>query len=467
MPSPASPPPASGAAAGGITARVWPLHRQDLSRLLGLLLLGLLVGLACWPLNRADAWQDVLLRRLPGFAGGSWRLDSLLIAAAPLLVVPLLVVLQQGRLAAGAGSGIPQTIASLKDPGRAPRLLAAAPTVARLGLWTAATLALVPMGREGPVVHVGAAVAHALRRRTPRLVASLQAVPLLAVGAGAGLAGGFNSPLMGVLFVVEELTRSFQTSLIWPTLLSCSAAALVGNLTGLALYPLGMVPNLIPEWQQVLWALPIGVGGGVLGGLFARGLLEVTQRLQPRLRRRPLLWGLGLGAALAAMALLSGGRSGGDGEALMDLLLQGRGGLPVPGAPLGALEWLLILASRIVAPILTLASGIPGGLIDPAFTLGAVFGAGTLHLLGGDSQLGVALGMAAGLAGATQLPLMTIVFALRMAGDQQWLFGLALSAVVAAYVGRHLQPDPIYHALTELGARQPETGRSPADRPGP
>jgi CubicO group peptidase (beta-lactamase class C family) len=42
------------------------------------------------------------------------------------------------------------------------------------------------------------------------------------------------------------------------------------------------------------------------------------------------------------------------------------------------------------------------------------------------------LGMAAGLAGATQLPLMTILFAMRMMGDQQWLFGMLLSAVIGA-----------------------------------
>jgi H+/Cl- antiporter ClcA len=88
-------------------------------------------------------------------------------------------------------------------------------------------------------------------------------------------------------------------------------------------------------------------------------------------------------------------------------------------------------------------------LIDPALTFGALFGGGTVHLLGGNPQLGVALGMAAGLAGATQLPLMTVVFALRLAGDQQWLFGILLSSVLAAYAGRRLQPLPIYHALSE------------------
>jgi H+/Cl- antiporter ClcA len=162
-------------------------------------------------------------------------------------------------------------------------------------------------------------------------------------------------------------------------------------------------------------------------------------------------WGLLMGAGLAALALLSGGWSGGDGEALMRHMLAGSPPQPVPGSPLGALGWVLVIGARLVAPVLALAAGVPGGLIDPAFSLGAVFGSGLLELLGGSSALGLALGMAAGLAGATQLPLTTVLFAMRMAGDSQWLWGLLLSAVLGAYVGRSLQAKPVYHALTEIG----------------
>ena len=424
-----------------------PLRRQDLASLTRLLLLGALVGLACWPLNLVDGWQDRLLLRLPAFHGGPWSLPSLLIALAPIVLVPVLLLLQNGRWAAGAGSGIPQSIQSIEQPHRASTLLGWRPTLARLGLWTAASLVLLPLGREGPLVQVGAAVAQALQRRAPALAAALGPSSLLAVAAAAGLAGGFNSPLMGVLFLVEELTGSVRTSLIWPALVVCSAAALVSNLAGIPLFPLGMVPTLVPEWQQLIWAVPIGVGGGLIGGMFARSLLASSRWLKPRLARHPLSWGLALGLSLAAMAVLSGGWSGGDGEVLMRQLLEERGALPVPGSPLGIGGWLLLLLARVLGPILALASGIPGGLIDPAFSFGALFGGGLLHLLGANTQLGVALGMAAGLAGATQLPLMTVVFALRLAGDQQWLFGILFSAVLAAYIGRRLQPKPIYHAL--------------------
>ncbi len=428
-----------------------PLNRGQLHFLLQLLLLGLLVGLACWPLNLVDHAQELLLQGLPNFAGGAWTLQGLAIALAPVLVMPALLWLQAGAWARGAGSGIPQTIESLEDPEQATALMAPFATVARLCLWSAASFALMPLGREGPVVQLGAAVAYGLRQRFPRLLTKLSTQSLMAIGAGAGLAGGFNSPLMGAVFVVEELTGRFQTAVLWPAVVVCSAAALVSNLDGTPLFTLGMVQTTQPEWQQLLWALPVGVGGGLLGGLFSRILWRSSALLRLLVRQRPLAWGLGLGLALGLIAVASGGWSGGDGEALMAQLLEGRGSLPVPGSPLSVIGWLLLVAARLVAPILALAAGIPGGLIDPAFAIGALFGSGSLELLGGSSQLGLALGMAAALAGATQLPLMTVLFALRMAGDQQWLFGILLSAVVGAYVGRQIQPEPIYHALWNLG----------------
>lgn len=41
-------------------------------QLLSLVLLGGLVGLACWPLNLIDHWQDLLLRQLPAYSSAGW-----------------------------------------------------------------------------------------------------------------------------------------------------------------------------------------------------------------------------------------------------------------------------------------------------------------------------------------------------------------------------------------------------------
>lgn len=413
--------------------------RSALVRLLPLVLLGAAVGLACWPLNLLDRAQDLLLRRMPAW-GGRWDPLTLALALSPLVVMPLLQLLQAHPWREGAGSGIPQTLASLESPEAAGTLLAPRPTLRRLVLWSLATLALFPLGREGPVVQLGAAVAHALQRRWPRLLQVLSPADGLAVAAAAGLAGGFNTPLMGVIFLAEELTTRFSAGLIWPGLLVCAIAALFSSLGGQQEFALGLLRAAPIEPLQLLWAVPLGIGAGLAGALFGRLLLESTRRILPLTRRRPLPTGLLLGGLLAALALLSGGASGGDGETLMSLLIA---------SPDGGHATPLVLLARLIGPCLALGAGVPGGLIDPAFAIGALLGQG-VGLLVQQGALGLALGMAAALAGATQLPAMSVVFALRLAGDQQLLPGVLLAAVLGAYCSRLLLEKPIYHALAEL-----------------
>ena len=85
-------------------------------QLLSLVLLGGLVGLACWPLNLIDHWQDLLLRQLPAYSSAGWTPLAQSLALAPLVVMPLLLLMQNGAFARGKGSGIPQTVACVEDP---------------------------------------------------------------------------------------------------------------------------------------------------------------------------------------------------------------------------------------------------------------------------------------------------------------------------------------------------------------
>ncbi|WP_411872600.1 chloride channel protein [Vulcanococcus limneticus] len=410
---------------------------------------GLAVGLACWPLNAIDRLQDALIGRFPAY-GGSWTVPALLLALAPIATVPLLLVLQAGVLHRSAGSGLPQLLEALQRPERRDLQLAAGTTAGRLALWGAASLALLPIGREGPAAQLGAAVAHGLGRG--RLSSEL-----LAAAAGAGLAGAFNTPLMGVIFVAEELSRRFQPNLIWPSLLMAGVAAEVAGLGGQPLFALGIQATPWAEVFQAFWALPVGLGAGLLGALMAKLLVFGTALILPRARAHPLATGLAVGTALTALTLISGGQSCGDGETLLRQTLS-LSGLEGSGAVTlgwtGAARWGALVVMRLIGPVLALAAGIPGGVIDPAFAVGGSFGGGLLELLGGPSGLGVLLGMAAGLAGATQLPVMSLAFAIRITGSQQLLPGLLLAALLGAVVGRWLMPLPLYRALEKLASDQ-------------
>jgi H+/Cl- antiporter ClcA len=154
-----------------------------------------------------------------------------------------------------------------------------------------------------------------------------------------------------------------------------------------------------------------------------------------------------LGAALSLLTFISGGRSCGDGETLLHQLLDGTASGQSGASVLAGLGWPSLLVERLVGPVLGLASGVAGGLIDPALALGGSFGAGVMHHTGGAPYLGICLGMASALAGCTQLPVMSLAFAIRMAGAQSLLPGLLIASVVGAMVGRLIHPEPIYRAL--------------------
>jgi H+/Cl- antiporter ClcA len=110
--------------------------------------------------------------------------------------------------------------------------------------------------------------------------------------------------------------------------------------------------------------------------------------------------------------------------------------------------WITVV--RVIGPMLALAPGVPGGLIDPSLTFGAVVGYTVCAGIGFSTQVGVGLGLAAGLSGATQLPLVSLIFSWRLVGDQQLFAGACLTAVIAAYTGRLVSRTPVYHALANL-----------------
>jgi H+/Cl- antiporter ClcA len=412
---------------------------QPLTALLSLGLAGSVVGALCWPLTLVDRLQDQLLRQLPAFSAAPWSLSRWALALAAVAAMPLILWLQARVWPDGAGSGIPQTLVSLEDAGEANTHLAPAATGQRLLLWLVASLALLPLGREGPVVHLGAALAHGLRRRWPALLAQLDRRALIAVFGGAGIASAFNTPLVGVLFLVEELTRRVDGAVIPAAMVVCAVAAQVNHWGGQPEFGLGVVRLMPTEFNQLALAVPIGLAGGCVGAGFSGLLLRLSATLGPLARRRPLQLGLPLGLIISGLCVLTGGVSGGDGEVLIDRLVA-RPALSAGGV--------VPLLARVIGPCLALGAGVPGGLIDPVLAIGALVGQAIGQPLHAP-LVGIALGLAAALAGATQLPLMSVVFSLRLLGDQQLLPGVVLAGALGTMIGRLSGSGPVYHALAE------------------
>jgi CIC family chloride channel protein len=194
-----------------------------------------------------------------------------------------------------SGSGIPQVKAALAYAPVALDLRVAAVKLVSTTLSLGSGLAI---GRQGPTVQVGAALAGQLSRWVETSPAYQR--QLVAAGAAAGLAAGFNAPIAGVLFVVEELLQDVSDLTLGTAIL----AAFVGGVVSRWLGGRGIVPDL-SEIQtsfsplEIPIFLVLGAIAGILGGLFSRSILFSLAANRNRLGSIALPWRIGLAGAVS------------------------------------------------------------------------------------------------------------------------------------------------------------------------
>src|SRR5262249_62234639 len=118
------------------------------------------------------------------------------------------------------GSGIPQVKSAFYlDAGRIPaRVIPAKMILSALNIGTGASL-----GREGPSVQICAAIASLLGRIFAISRRSLQS--LIPVGAAAGLAAAFNTPIAAVTFTLEEILGNTASKPLGPIVIAARISA--------------------------------------------------------------------------------------------------------------------------------------------------------------------------------------------------------------------------------------------------
>ena len=387
-------------------------------------------GLAIGVSAAAFAWLSDLAQ--DGFVSLNHRapLISLLITPAGFAVS---VYATRHWCPASAGTGFPQAMAA-QMPGRE-RLASLRATIFRVMLTLLGQLCGGSFGRKGPTVHIGASVLAALGR------ISRQSPPgLVLVGAAAGVAAAFSSPLAGLAFLIEEIVRGAELRLTGPMLAGVIAAGLVSQaLIGDGEH-VGAAARQAME-QPWLAALLCGIAGGLAGGIFTRlVVLAATgrHRLWVELKRHPLAFAGGCGLIVALAGIASGGTIHGSGTAQMVSMLSGT---PQPQS-FGAL--------KLLATLVSTASGTAGGIFTPSLAVGAGIGA-NLGLLLPQMPLGAMalLGMAGYFAGVVQAPIMSFVIVAELSDSHALAVPLILACLLGWGISRLVSRQGIYHALAQ------------------
>lgn len=370
--------------------------------------------------------------------------------------IPLVILIPAlGGLIAGAGlyfyapeargSGIPQVkTAFYLDGGRIPaRVIPGKMFLAAFNIGTGASL-----GREGPTVQICAALASVLGRLFAISRRGLQS--LVPVGAAAGLAAAFNTPIAAVTFTLEEILGDTAGKPLGSIVIAAVIAAVIERAI-LGEHPLFSLPpyKLNSALELIFYAL-LGGLAGLAAVTFNEGLLRLRKffRQQQTVPQwaTPGLGGLILGVlGLAALSLTGSSSIFGVGYGQLSAELQ-------VGLPLKVL--LILGAFKLAATVISYSSGSSGGIFGPSLYIGGMIGGGvgllTQFILGHHlTQPGAfaLVGMGAVFAGIVRAPVTSIIMIFEMTNNYSIILPLMIANITSYIVATELSPTPIYDAL--------------------
>jgi H+/Cl- antiporter ClcA len=355
------------------------------------------------------------------------------------------------------GSGIPQAIAArhLTDQGARESLVSLRIAAGKIMLTLLGLLCGASVGREGPTVQIGASIMFALGRFSPR-----RQPGLILAGAAAGVAAAFNTPLAGIVFGIEEMSRAFETrtsSLIIAAVIAAglTSLSLMGNYTYFGTSPMGLRNGM--DWI----AVPLcGVVGGLAGGLFSRILIAMSQGFSAQgfsnpvgraIKAYPVAFAALCGLAAAICGIASDGSIYGTGYSQVKAALESGSQLP---SNFGVLKFLATTLSSI--------SGMPGGIFSPSLAVGAGIGSNIASLFH-DTPLAVLmlLGMVSYFAGVVQAPITAFVIVTEMTDNHAMVVPLMAAALIAHASSRLICKEGVYHALARGFIERASPARAP------
>jgi len=282
------------------------------------------------------------------------------------------------------------------------------------------------VGREGPVVHLGASLAAWVAAKlnlTPSLTRTL-----LGCGVASAVAASFNAPIAGVFFALEVVIGHYA--------LGAFAPIVIASVTGTILsrghfgdFPAFIVPGreIVSFLEFPAYAL-LGVVCAVAAILFMRSIFlaeDVAKRMPVPAWSRPAFAGLAIGAiALAFPEVLGVGYEATD-AALKELF------------PLWML--LLLIVIKTAATAICLGSGFGGGVFSPSLFVGAMVG-GAFGIVAASAFPGYAsghgayamIGMGAVAGAVLGAPISTILIIFEITGDYQMTIAVMIAVVIAS-----------------------------------
>jgi CIC family chloride channel protein len=320
------------------------------------------------------------------------------------------------------------------------------------------------LGREGPSVFIGSGVASNLdgimgRPRQKRQGAAI-------IGAAAGLAAAFNTPIAAITFAIEEILGDLNSRYLGRVVLSSVVGAFVvyAILGRQPAFALPSVDNV--SWIHYLLVPIVALVASLAGIIFQTGVLRWRGSLNKQKRipkwLLPLFGGI-ITWIIGTIIFLETGKIGVFGLGYNDL----------SSALNNQLEWKiagLLVVAKLLATMAGYSFGGCGGIFAPSLFIGGLSG----YFLGGLASTWIPLtpadhivlavvGMSACLGAIVQAPLTSILIAFEMTHQFSLVPGLLLGAIISQATARFVSHLNFYDALLVQDGHELHKVKPPQD----
>ena len=367
-----------------------------------------------------------------------WHLWMIFLIAPAGFVLSWLIVQKFAPLS--RGSGIPQVMAAVelanpKENYLIKNLLSFKILLVKIISSFILVTAGGAIGREGPTIQIAGSVFRKVYELLPGWWPRISKKNMILTGAAAGLSAAFNTPLGGIVFAVEELSKThinyFKTALFTAVIIAGLTAQ---TLAGSYLY-LGY-----PKTQGVtLWIMfPIIFVSGICGILSSQlsvAMLKIS-RLKKKLKSQAanIIFLVISGLIIAVIAYFI----------IRDILGSGKDIIERVLFTENKTEAWYVPILRMLGPALAFTSGGAGGIFAPALSAGASMGSvfgGVMNLSDNETNVLILAGMVAFLTGITRAPFTSAILVLEMTDRHSLIFHLMLagmmSSIFSVLVSRH------------------------------
>jgi CIC family chloride channel protein len=298
------------------------------------------------------------------------------------------------------------------------------------------------VGREGPIVQIGSALASSVGQWVKLPENRLRI--MVACGAAGGISATFNAPITGVFFGVEIILREFAVDALFTVMLSAMVADAVaipflGDKPFLSGFPAGIT---LGSPRNYLLVAVLAVIAALMGLAFKNVLYQIEDWCDALWKgrpewARPAVLGLAFGLLLLALPQMYG-----VGYPVMFKATAGN----------YTLWFLIILAlGKILATSVSMGIGGSGGIFAPSLfigvTTGMAYGDAVHHLFGagaGQPALYAVVAMGAVFTSAARAPLTSLASVVEMTGDFSLTLPVMLAVAIATTVSRALAYGTIY-----------------------